>query len=99
MLSSFTTDFNDDVFEDRDEPSFCKRSRSSKGSFTESSINTEASRSDYDVSSDTCTRMEELDNKVRHLWNRLSTASEVYQSGAKVRKNLDRIRELDLNLF
>ena len=85
MLSSFTTDFNDDVFEDRDEPSFCKRSRSSKGSITESSINTEASRSDYDVSSDTCTRLEELDNKVRHLWNRLSTASEVYQSGAKVR--------------
>ena len=86
MISSYTNDFNDDVFEDGDEPSSSKRSRSSKGSITESSINTEASRSDYDVSSDTCTRLEELDNKVRHLWNRLSTASEVYQSGAKVRK-------------
>ena len=84
MISGYTNDFNDEVFEDGDEASFCKRSQSSKGSITESSVNTDAS--DYDVSSDTCNRLEELDNKVRHLWNRLSTASEVYQSGAKVGK-------------
>ena len=82
MISSYTNDFNDEVFEDGDEASFCKRSQSSKGSITESSVNTDAS--DYDVSSDTCNRLEELDNKVRRLWNRLSTASEVYQSGVKV---------------
>ena len=82
MISSYTNDFNDEVFEVVDEASFCKRSQSSRGSVTESSVNTDAS--DYDVSSDTCNRLEELDNKVRHLWNRLSTASEVYQSGVKV---------------
>ena len=77
MIPSCTNDFNDDVFVEGGEPRF-------RSSMAESSVNTETSRSDYDVSSDTCNRLEELDNKVKCLWNRLSTASEVYQSSTKV---------------
>ena len=40
---------------------------------------TDASRDDIDVSSDTCTRLDELDNKVRSLWTKLSTKDESFE--------------------
>jgi len=40
---------------------------------------TDASRDDIDVSSDTCTRFDNLDNKVRSLWTKLSTRDETFE--------------------
>lgn len=42
-------------------------------------VTTDASREDYDVSSDTCMRLEELDNKVRTLWTKLSARDEIFE--------------------
>jgi len=56
-------------------------------SAAESSIvTTDASRDDVDVSSDTCMRLEELDNKVRSLWTKLSTRDESFEEFKSDRK-------------
>ena len=44
-----------------------------------SSVVTESTRSDIDISSDTCTRLEVLDDQVRGLWNRLSAKDSSYE--------------------
>ena len=76
-LINLSQDFLDDVFEDNNVSQGSKKPRSSQGSV--SSVNTEVSKSEYDVSSDTCMRLEELDNKVQTLWQKLSTKDEDYE--------------------
>merc|ERR1712142_870510 len=51
---------------------------------------TEASRSRdaIDVSSDTCTRLDELDNKVRSLWTKLSTRDETFEEFKSEKKEM-----------
>jgi len=49
-------------------------------------VTTDASRDDVDVSSDTCMRLEELDNKVRSLWTKLSTRDESFEEFKSDRK-------------
>ena len=52
----------------------------SRNSIVDSSLaTTDASRDDIDVSSDTCTRFDNLDNKVRSLWTKLSTRDETFE--------------------
>ena len=61
--------------------------RSSQGSVVESSLNSQTSRSEYDISSDTAARLDELDNNVQRLWNKLSAKDdsyEVFKSNTKV---------------
>ena len=70
----------DEVFADNVEDSLSRKTRESKGSLTaESSLFSEASKSEYDVSSDTCNRFEELDYKVQNLWNKLTTKDESFE--------------------
>ena len=87
-LQNGEMDSLDEVFADNAEDSLSRKTRESKGSLTaESSLFSEASKSEYDVSSDTCNRFEELDNKVQNLWNKLSTKDEsfeVFKSNTKV---------------
>ena len=77
----------DEVFHDNEALRSLRKAGSSHGSLIESSVNTEASKSEYDVSSDTCNRLEELDVKVKTLWNKLSAKDDSYEafkSNAKV---------------
>jgi len=76
-LINLSEDFLDDVFDDNNDSQGSKKPRSSQGSM--SSVNTEASKSEYDVSSDTCMRLEELDNKVQAMWQKLSTKDDDYE--------------------
>ena len=55
FTSNTTTDSLDDVFLDS----------ARRSSLVESSLGTEATRSDIDISSDTCTRLEVLDDQVK----------------------------------
>jgi len=58
----------------------------SKTSNADSSLGTDASRDDVDVSSDTCMRLEVLDNKVRSLWTKLSQRDESFEEFKSDRK-------------
>jgi len=52
----------------------------SRNSNVDSSLaTTDASRDDVDISSDTCTRFDNLDNKVRSLWTKLSTRDDTFE--------------------
>merc|ERR1712142_927641 len=46
------------------------------------------SRDAIDVSSDTCTRLDELDNKVRSLWTKLSTRDETFEEFKSDKKEM-----------
>jgi len=70
----------DEVFHDNEALRSLRKAGSSHGSLIESSVNTEASKSEYDVSSDTCNRLEELDVKVKTLWNKLSAKDDSYEA-------------------
>ena len=72
----------DEVFAANEQWNNSIKPRSSQGSVVESSlnsVNTEASKSEYDLSSDTCARLEDLDSQVQSLWHKLSTKDESYE--------------------
>eukprot|EP00092_Neocalanus_flemingeri_P028126 GFUD01030546.1.p1 GENE.GFUD01030546.1~~GFUD01030546.1.p1 ORF type:complete len:675 (-),score=159.15 GFUD01030546.1:69-2093(-) len=78
---------------------FDKYSNEAAGTSTaESSIASDASRDDVDVSSDTYLRLEELDNKVKSMWSKLSNREESFEEFKSDKKFSNSVSKLTEDL-